>query len=229
MQCSALRVYWVETLTSPRRGKGASVWRVNSLVVAVPLRNQVRPRYSLIPQSTTTQRTQLTSLLSVSLKHQTTQPLCHICPCSIFLSTMASSSEGILDASISFGQRSTTRLPPDLALADDYEHEHYEFLALITAIAELYFQHDVLEMQPRMDKGEPLAHGAVSEVSTIYTAFTSPSAVISHRIRRKKHVVVIKQSESKLFMPNGQHNNESAIKSFISEIRILSHKYLREH
>jgi hypothetical protein len=30
-------------------------------------------------------------------------------------------------------------------------------------------------------------------------------------------------------MPNGQHNNESAIKSFISEIRILSHKYLREH
>lgn len=130
------------------------------------------PRYSLIPQSTTTtQRTQLTSPLSVSLKHQTTKPLCHICPCSIFLSTTASSSEGILDASISFGQRTTTRLPPDLALADDYEHEHYEFLALNTAIAELYFQHDVLEMQPRMDKGDP----SPTEPSPRFPQSTQPS------------------------------------------------------
>ena len=139
------------------------------------------------------------------------------------------SSEGILDASISFGRRTTTRLPQESTSSNEYDSEKYDFLALMTAIAELYSQEDILEMQCRKDTGKPLARGAVSEVSTIFAAVTRPSAVVSHQVRRRKHVVVLKKSEAKLFLPNGQHNDTGAIRSFISEIRILSHKPVREH
>jgi hypothetical protein len=136
--------------------------------------------------------------------------------------------EVVLDRSISFGRRTTTRLPPDPTMADQQE-EDFDFLALITAAAELYSQEDVLEMQGRKEKGKPLGHGAVSEVSTVYAAFTRPSAVISDQIQKENRVVVTKQSEAKLFLPNGQPNNASAIRSLISEIQILSHKDLRDH
>jgi hypothetical protein len=138
-------------------------------------------------------------------------------------------SEAVLDNSISFGRRTTTRLPPGPTPADQQEEENHDFLALITAVAELYTQEDVLEMQGRREKGQPLGRGAVSEVSTVYAGFTRPSALISNRVHRERRVVVIKQSESKLFLPNGQPNDTSAIKSFITEIRILSHKDLRQH
>jgi hypothetical protein len=138
-------------------------------------------------------------------------------------------SDVIFDSSISFGRRTTTRLLADPGLVDEREEENFDFLALITAIAELYSQEDVLEMQGRRELGKHLGRGAVSEVSTIYAAFTRPSVIISNRIKKGRRVVVIKQSESKLFLPNGQRNNTSAIKSFISEIRILSHKELRYH
>jgi hypothetical protein len=140
-------------------------------------------------------------------------------------------SDVIFDSSISFGRRTTTRLPTDPNLLGEHEREeeNFDFLALVTAIAELYSQEDVLEMQGRREMGRHLGRGAVSEVSTVYAGFTRPSAIISNRIKRERRVVVIKQSESKLFLPNGQRNNTSAIKSFISEIRILSHKELRRH
>lgn len=143
--------------------------------------------------------------------------------------TMAfsNSSTGLLDASVSFGRRTSRRHQSDASA--DIEDEYYDFLALITAISELYSQGGVLEMQARTSKGLPLGRGGVAEVSTIYAAVTSPSVVVAHRVRRKEHVVVIKQSESKLFMPNGQHNNEMAIRAFISEIRILSHRRIRRH
>lgn len=134
-----------------------------------------------------------------------------------------------LDESISFGRRPSKRLPSDAALQHDYGQEHYDFLALITAVAHLYGQQDVLEMQGRRERGRPLSRGAVSEVSYVDAAFTQPSTIISHRIRTQRRVVVIKQSESKLFLPNGQHNDEAAIRSFISEIQILSHAALRRH
>ncbi len=105
--------------------------------------------------------------------------------------------------------------------------EHYDFVALIPAVADLYSQEDVLELQGRQGAGKPLSNGAVSEVSSVYAAFTRPSTVVSHQTETRKHVVIIKRSESKLFLPNGQHNDEDAIKSFISKIRILRHKSLR--
>ncbi|KAH6842426.1 hypothetical protein B0I37DRAFT_381908 [Chaetomium sp. MPI-CAGE-AT-0009] len=133
------------------------------------------------------------------------------------------------DASISFGQRKTARLPRSGVPLDAYENEHYDFAALITAVADLYSQEDVLEMQGRQEVGKPLSAGAVSEVSSVHAAFTRPSTLVSHQTNTRKHVVVIKRSESKLFLPNGQHNDKAAIKSFISEIRILSHSSLRQH
>src|SRR5271156_1929758 len=139
------------------------------------------------------------------------------------------SSEGVLDASISFGRRTTTRLPQESKSSKEYKSEQYDFLALMTAIAELYSQEGILEMQCRRGTGKPLAHGAVSEVSRIYAAVTKPSTVVSHQVKRRNHVVVLKKSEAKLFLPSGQHNDTSAIRSFISEIRILSHKPVREH
>jgi hypothetical protein len=75
-------------------------------------------------------------------------------------------SDVIFDSSISFGQRTTTRLPADPNLLDEHEREeeNFDFLALITAIAELYSQEDVLEMQGRKEMGKHLGRGAVSEV-----------------------------------------------------------------
>ena len=46
-------------------------------------------------------------------------------------------SEVVLDRLISFGRRTTTRLPLDPTMADQQE-EDFDFLALITAAAELY-------------------------------------------------------------------------------------------
>ncbi|PCD46485.1 hypothetical protein AU210_001891 [Fusarium oxysporum f. sp. radicis-cucumerinum] len=134
-----------------------------------------------------------------------------------------------LDASISFGRRQSTRLWSDSARSDVHEQEKYDFLALITAIANLYSQNDILEMQGRQDTGKPLSNGAVSEVSTIYAAVTRPSTIISHQTRTQKSLVVVKRSESKLFHPDGRCNDKAAIRSFISEIQILSHRSLRQH
>lgn len=134
-----------------------------------------------------------------------------------------------LDASISFGRRQSTRLWSDSARSDVHEQEKYDFLALITAIANLYSQNDILEMQGRQDTGKPLSNGAVSEVSTIYAAVTRPSTIISHQTRTQKSLLVVKRSESKLFHPDGRCNDKAAIRSFISEIQILSHRSLRQH
>ena len=135
----------------------------------------------------------------------------------------------VLDQSISFGRRTTTRLLPDPDPADKYGDENFDFLALITATAELYSQEDVLEMRAQRAKGDPLGRGAVSEISTVYAKFTRPSAVISDQIQAQRRTVVIKRSEAKLFLPNGQPNHLSAVKSFINEIRILTHRELRSH
>ncbi|KIW91808.1 uncharacterized protein Z519_07778 [Cladophialophora bantiana CBS 173.52] len=99
----------------------------------------------------------------------------------------------------------------------------------MTAVADLYAQEDILEMQCRSDVGKPLAHGAVSEVSRIYAAVTQPSTVVSHQIERRNHVVVLKRSGTRLFLPGGQYTDTAAMRSFISELRILSQKAIREH
>jgi hypothetical protein len=140
-------------------------------------------------------------------------------------------SNASLDASISFGRRTTSRLPRASASPEEYESEQYDFLALMTAVAELYSQDGILEMQVRRgsDVGKHLGRGAVSEVSSVFAAVTRPSTVVSHQVKRRKHVVVLKRSAARLFLPNGEHNDTAAIRGFVSEIRILSHKPLREH
>jgi hypothetical protein len=138
-------------------------------------------------------------------------------------------SDLVLDNSISFGRMTTTRLPPEPDSSDQYGDESFDFLELITATAELYSQEDVLEMRVRGDKGKPLGRGAVSEVSTVYARFTRPSAVISDQVQGERRTVVVKRSEAKLFLPNGQPNHSSAVRSLINEIRIMSHRELRCH
>lgn len=138
-------------------------------------------------------------------------------------------SDLVLDQSISFGRRTTTRLLPDLDPVDQYGDENFDFLALITATAELYSQEDVLEMRARRAKGKALGRGAVSEISTVYARFTRPSTIISDQVQAERRTVVMKRSEAKLFLPNGQPNHLSAVRSLINEIRILTHRELRSH
>ncbi|RYP67870.1 hypothetical protein DL769_005659 [Monosporascus sp. CRB-8-3] len=142
-----------------------------------------------------------------------------------------SRSYGVLDRSISFGRRTTARLPRGHATSAEYESEQYDFIALMTAVAELYSQDGVLEMQIRDGRnvGKHIGSGAVSGVSSVFAAVNRPSTVVSHQVKVRKHVVVLKKSTVRLFLPNGGHNDEDAIRGFISEIRILSHKPLRDH
>lgn len=120
--------------------------------------------------------------------------------------------------------------------ADRAHHSlgHDDFLGLVTAIAELYSQDDVLEMQTRKTRGEPLAKGSMSEVSTVNAAFTSPSPAVSYQVTVQTHVVVVKQSASSIFprdkSQHGWNNNQGnqSLRSFISELRILSHRGLRK-
>ncbi|RYO93293.1 hypothetical protein DL764_008012 [Monosporascus ibericus] len=142
-----------------------------------------------------------------------------------------SRSYGILDRSISFGRRTTARLPRGDAISDEYKSEQYDFIALMTAVAELYSQDGVLEMQIRDGRnvGKHIGSGAVSGVSSVFAAVNRPSTVVSHQVKVRKNVVVLKKSTFKLFLPNGGHNDEDVIRGFISEIRILSHRPLRDH
>ncbi|KAG7284947.1 hypothetical protein NEMBOFW57_009562 [Staphylotrichum longicolle] len=137
----------------------------------------------------------------------------------------------VLDASISFGRRTTARLAPGSATNEEYESEQFDFLALMTAVANLYSQDGILEMQLRagQDVGKHIGCGAVSAVSSVFAAITRPSIVTSHQVRQRKHVVVLKRSAARLFSPDGGHGDADARRGFISEIRVLSHKPLREH
>ncbi|KAK3897528.1 hypothetical protein C8A05DRAFT_19731, partial [Staphylotrichum tortipilum] len=138
---------------------------------------------------------------------------------------------GVLDGSISFGRRTTARLPRESATTEDYESEQYDFLALMTAVADLYSQDGILEMQLRggNNVGKHIGSGAVSAVSSVFAAITRPSIVTSHQVKQRKHVVVLKKPAARLFLPNGRHGDVDALRGFISEIRVLSHKPLREH
>lgn len=114
---------------------------------------------------------------------------------------------------------------------EENEPEQYDFPALMTAVADLYSQDGVLEMQIRHSDsvGKHIGRGAVSGVSTVFAAVTRPSTVVSHQVKQRKHVVVLKKSAVRLFSPTGGQGNADAIRSFIMEIRLLSHKPLREH
>ncbi|KAH6617386.1 hypothetical protein F5144DRAFT_391678 [Chaetomium tenue] len=144
-------------------------------------------------------------------------------------------SESILDASVSFAHRTTTRLPRDDSVGTNiYDQEQVDFLALITAIADLYTQDDVLEMQCRGEGGRSsgmaVSRGAVGEVSAVYAAFKNrPRTATPEQGRRRRHIVVLKRARDKMFLPDGDHSNADIARSFITEIRILSHKSLRQH
>ncbi|KAM7217619.1 hypothetical protein V8F06_007003 [Rhypophila decipiens] len=115
-----------------------------------------------------------------------------------------------------------------------------DFLGLVTAIADLYSQDDVLEMQVRTNRGQPFAKGSSFEVSTIHAAFTRRSFHVSDEVQRESRIVVVKQSASSIFGnrdgrarnldpypvgPNSEH--DQSLRGFISELRILSHPRLR--
>lgn len=139
---------------------------------------------------------------------------------------------GALDGSISFGRRTTARLPRGSATPEEYESEQYDFLALMTAAADLYSQDGVLEMQVREgdNVGKHIGSGAVSGVSSVFAAVTRPSTVVSHQVKQRKHVVALKKSAARLFLPTGEHGGDAdTIRGFIMEIRLLSHRPLREH
>lgn len=142
-----------------------------------------------------------------------------------------SSFYSVLDGSISFGRRTTARLPREPANNENYESEQYDFLALMTAVADLYAQDAILEMQVRggNNVGKHIGNGAVSDVSSVFAAITRPSIVTSYQVKQRKHIVALKKSAARLFLPNGRHGDADALRGFISEIRVLSHKPLRDH
>ena len=141
-------------------------------------------------------------------------------------------STSILDKSVSFSRRTTARLPktPGL-LPTDCDSERYDFLDLITAITGLYSQDGILEIQVRRNsnQGKYLGRSAISGVISVYTAITRPSTVISYQVKKRKHVIVLKKSTVRLFLPDSKYNNTDAIRGFILEIRILSYKALRDY
>lgn len=133
---------------------------------------------------------------------------------------------------VSFQRRctSTTRLAtPTSGPSNAYDAQSNDFISLMTAVADLYAQEDVLEMLAIRSRGKYLTKGGVSQVSTIYAAFTRPSKTTCRQITRKERSVILKASPDGMFFPNGTALNRAAARIFITEMRILSHPGLRSH
>jgi hypothetical protein len=110
-----------------------------------------------------------------------------------------------------------------------------DFLALLTAVDELYAQSgSIIEMQ-QLDlvEKESVGSGAVFQASRIVQASVRPSATVANQTTTKEVTVIIKGASIPLFNTHGQplDNGEAsqAAESFIMEVRILSHAYLRSH
>ncbi|WJG34382.1 kinase-like domain-containing protein [Fusarium oxysporum Fo47] len=90
-----------------------------------------------------------------------------------------------LDASISFGRRQSTRLWSNSARSDVHEQEKYDFLALIIAIANLYSQNDILEMQGRQDTAYSSSNGQNRScfIQTADAMIKQPSGALFQKFR----------------------------------------------
>lgn len=108
-----------------------------------------------------------------------------------------------------------------------------DFLWIITAIARLYAQNNVLDMQ-QLDNSikDTLGEGTTFQVSSV----SAPSTTLSHKTANKaihKVVkVVLKQTPPEIFKSNGTANGDKgrrAAHSLLMELRILGHPHVRAH
>ena len=108
-----------------------------------------------------------------------------------------------------------------------------DFLWVITAIARLYAQNNVLEMQ-QLDNAtkSSLGEGTTFQVSSV----DAPSTTLSHKTANKaihKVVkVVLKQTPPEVYHDNGTVNGDRgrrAAESLLMELRILGHPQIRTH
>ena len=132
---------------------------------------------------------------------------------------------------LSFASRSTYRTYEDSEasrLARQTE-EPCDALALITVIATVYTNSDILEMQVRIGNGKPLGSGAVSQVTRVNAEFNRPSRLIHSRVRKTQKDVVIKRSGARLLSDLTNEESRSRNRSFITELRILGHGVIRRH
>lgn len=121
-----------------------------------------------------------------------------------------------------FSHRTVSR-QPGLASLPTQEAEN-DLLSLMTTLANLYDQDDVLEMQEtkKIESGLDSDHGATSTVSTITTSSTQPSYVDSHETLRFKMEVVMKSYSANLYHIDGQPRDFQMARNFMTELRILS-------
>jgi hypothetical protein len=110
----------------------------------------------------------------------------------------------------------------------DGRQDPYDLVALTTVIADAYSNSDMLEMTVRVGAGENLDSGKVSQVSTVSAQFNRPSNLDYSRSERNKKIVVIKRSEKPLFNTVSEET-DPAMRSFITELRILGFERLRSH
>lgn len=135
--------------------------------------------------------------------------------------------------SASFSQRATTR--NSIFDAQNFSNStvSYDFLSMITSIADLYTQDGVLEMKELKAGSKELdfpvrATGATSKVVTVEASFTQPSELNYYSLRSKRRQVVMKRYPPGLFHANGKPNDSSMAKSLITELKVLTHPGIRK-
>jgi hypothetical protein len=110
--------------------------------------------------------------------------------------------------------------------------EKYDFPALLSCTADLYIQKGVLDMQSKKSTTptdpSPYAMGATSYVSRTDAAFTQPDALESYKVKQQNRNIILKKAKVALFHPDGQPRDVTAARSFLMELRILSHPGMRE-
>ena len=107
--------------------------------------------------------------------------------------------------------------------------EPCDILALAAAIADVYANPDVLEMEVRINVGEKLSSGKVSQVSTVDAQFIQPSVLDHSDSQNSNKGVAIKRSEKRLFSTVTGEVDQAPLRSFITELRILGFESLRNH
>ncbi|MCJ1401236.1 hypothetical protein MMC11_004448 [Xylographa trunciseda] len=145
--------------------------------------------------------------------------------------------EEVFDPYQSFFSRNTTRnitvnadgssstLRPDI--------DNPDFLRLITSIAALYSQQDVLAMQ-QLDGSarEEIGSGASFQVASVHAESSRPSEVMAEKTVRHTQQVILKRTSRMLYQADEkEYDNETrlAAVSFLMEVRILSHPDIRAH
>src|SRR6202034_1644700 len=104
----------------------------------------------------------------------------------------------------SYFARAATRQSNSASVTSEVAGFTPDFLDILTAIAELYTQDNVLPMQ-QVDgaKKHDIGSGAVFQVSSVKTNHISPSHLMADEVSIREVPVILKRSPLELFEDNG--------------------------